>query len=60
MKRYYEKLSLTPFSFDMEGPVLEGSYTNKAVKVNSVTVDDFDQGFDDTIAPDGFQDITFD
>ncbi len=44
----------------MEGPILDGSYTNKAIKVEQVTVDDFDNGFDSTIAPDGFQDITFD
>ena len=61
MKRFYEKLSLAPFSFEMEGPVLDGSYTNKAMKVEQVTVDEFDNGFDPTgTNPNAFQEITFD
>ncbi|MCQ2118684.1 MAG: hypothetical protein MJY84_02040 [Bacteroidales bacterium] len=42
------------------GVILEGSYTNKAIKVNQVTVDEFDPGFVDgsgNVIP--FQDISF-
>lgn len=59
MGKSYEGLSLVPLGFRLEGRVLNGSYTNQAIKVQTVTVDDFDNGFDSTIAPDGFQDISF-
>ncbi len=60
MSKSYERIVLTPLDFRLEGSLLDGSYTNQAIKVNTVTVDDFDNGFDSTIAPDGFMDITFD
>ena len=60
MVKYYDGVVFTPMDFRLEGSLLDGSYTNKAIKVEQVTVDDFDNGFDSTIAPDGFQDITFD
>lgn len=58
MKRFYEKLSLAPFSFEMEGPVLDGSYTNKAMKVEQVTVENYQPGFDSD--PGNFKEISFD
>ncbi len=65
MSKRYERIVLTPLDFRLEGQVLDGSYTNQAIKVQTVTVDDFDNGF---LVPDGsggftgpdFQDITFD
>lgn len=60
MKRYYKKPCLTPFSFGMEGPILKASGSGQPMKMQSVEVEEFDNGFDDTIAPDGFMDIKFD
>ncbi|MCQ2118620.1 MAG: hypothetical protein MJY84_01715 [Bacteroidales bacterium] len=60
MKKNYQKLLISPVCFDMEGPVLEGSFTNKAIKVNTVSVDPFDPGFVDGSGNEiPFQDISF-
>lgn len=40
----------------VEGAILDGSYTNKALKVQNVTVEEYDNGF----GPDPFKEITFD
>lgn len=56
MKRRYCRLNFTPIVFDVEGPMLTGSYTNQAIKVDNVTVDEYDNGF----GTDPFKDITFD
>ena len=56
MKIKYEKLILTPYSFEMEGPVLDASLTSVPLEVSEVEVDGYDNGF----GPDPFEGISFD
>ena len=57
MKKKYEKLILTPYSFEMEGPVLDASLTNTPIDPDNVGVDPYTPGFSD---PGGFDPISFD
>ncbi len=56
MKWNYKKPEATPVRVDLESPVLDGSVTAKAIKVNNVTVEDFSDGF---ASQGGFEEITF-
>lgn len=57
MAKRYEKPSLSPLSMAQTESILEGSDTNKPMKVQNVTVEDYHDGFE---TQGGFQEITFD
>lgn len=46
MRRSYSKLMVTPLSVSCESGFLAGSITAKKISAGSVTVDNFDNGFD--------------
>lgn len=58
MRRNYEKLTLFSLGIKAEGPVLDGSVTEKPLTVNRVTVEDYDNGFGS--GTNNFEEITFD
>ena len=45
MKKYYEKVSVTPLGISSESPLLDGSNTTKMLSVQKVTVEDYTYGF---------------
>lgn len=59
-RRVYQRMDFSPVSVDLSGTILTGSLTSVPIKINEVTVEDFENGFDATAYPDGFKDITFD
>lgn len=56
MKKQYRNISMAFLAMEIESSILAGSETNCAMKMNTVEVEDFTQGFEG----DGFQEITFD
>lgn len=58
MKKTYSKLNLSPVAVKMETVLLVGSKTTKAIKVNTVTVDPYANGFESETG--GFKEISFD
>ncbi len=59
MKRNYEKLSVSVVEFQSDCPILAGSKTSVPIKVNQVTVEEYQQGFG-VPGGDDFQTISFD
>lgn len=59
MKDNYAKPDFSFLELDLESAVLNGSLTAKPIKISTVEVVDYGQGFSDTVAPNGFQDISF-
>ena len=57
MTKVYQKLQMVPIEIEGEMSILEGSVTLKSIKVNTVTVDPYDDGF---ASDGGFKEITFD
>ena len=61
MRYSYVKPDFSFLELEMESAVLDGSYTNKAIKVATVEVEDYAPGFVDGSGNEiPFQDITFD
>ena len=60
VKRPYEPLSVSPLQVESSQPLLVGSKTAKPIKVATVTVEEFDNGFGTTPGVDDFQDVSFD
>ena len=58
MKRSYSKPWIDPVYITTEGVILNGSTTNKSLKVANVTVEEYVNGFDSE--PDGFKELNFD
>lgn len=60
-KRPYEPLSVSPLQVESSQPLLVGSKSAKPIKVATVTVEDYTQGFGDPTVPGtDFQDVSFD
>lgn len=57
MTKVYQKLQMVPIEIEGEMSILEGSVTLKSIKVNTVTVDPYDDGFQ---SEGGFKEISFD
>ncbi len=47
MSKPYKRMALALLDISLEGQILTGSYTKSPIKLNEVTVDDFDNGFGD-------------
>lgn len=58
-KRTYERMEVTPIQLETSGTLLAASKTATPIKVQNVTVEDFDQGFG-TTASDDFKEVSFD
>lgn len=58
MKRSYSKPWIDPVNITTEGVILNGSTTNKSLKVDKVTVEEYENGFDSE--PGGFKELNFD
>ena len=57
MKREYKKLGINLFYIDFESAILAGSETDAAMKMNTVEVAPYTDGFE---SEGGFQEISFD
>lgn len=61
MKRDYVSLTMTSLHVEMTGRLLTGSITAVPIQIGSVTVKDFEAGFDEGgAAHNDFKDISFD
>lgn len=58
MKKTYTKLSISPVAVEMDSTILTGSVTTMKIKVQNVTVDEYDNGF--ATETNGFKEIGFD
>lgn len=59
MRRAYQRMTISNVAVEFSGAVLTGSVTSVSIKVDEVTVEDFEQGFG-TTASDDFKEIVFD
>ncbi len=60
MKIVYKKMEIDCMAVRLESGILTGSLTNQSIKVNTVTVDEYDAGFDIGLEHNDFQDLSFD
>lgn len=60
VRKPYTRMEFNTVEAECAGTILRGSLTAVPIKINEVTVEDFQNGFDEGLTHDDFKTISFD